>query len=94
MQMKRTLLASGAIAATVVASVCGVGLSMGMVRHHASDGAGELAPVIVPNSRPIDAGTPAQPAQRAPSAPSASNLGSTTDHRSNDEPEHGKDADD
>jgi hypothetical protein len=88
MQLKRTLLASGAIAATVVASVCGVGLSTGMVRHHASDGAGELAPVIVPNSQPIDAGTPAQP------APGASNLGSTPDHRSNEEHEHGKDADD
>jgi hypothetical protein len=87
MQLKRTLLASGAIAATVVASVCGVGLSMGMVRHHASDGAGELAPVIVPNPKPIDASTPSI-VQHAP------NTGSTPDHRSTEEHEHGHDADD
>jgi hypothetical protein len=90
MQPKRVLLASGAIAATVVASVCGVGLSTGMVRDHASDGAGELAPVIVPNPQPIDASTPTT-AQRAPNA---SNLGSTADHRSTEEHEHRHDADD
>jgi hypothetical protein len=61
-----------------------------MVRDHASDGAGELAPVIVPSPQPIDASTPTT-AQRAPGAPS---TGSTTDHRSTEEHEHGHDADD
>jgi len=87
MQLKRTLLASGAIVATVVASVCGVGLSMGMVRHHASDGAGELAPVIAPNSQPIDASTPT-------TALGAPSTGSPRDHHSLEEHEHRNDADD